>query len=1085
MSHSVHSVANTQQAQFDRPGDTAEVRAMVDQLYPSLTFLMRHEANRRRFLQLMGASLSLAGLSGCRWPKEEILPYADQPDNRTPGVAVQYATTIDIAGAATGLLVTSYDGRPIKIEGNPDHPNSRGKTNAWQQASLLDLYDPDRSSLPHERSGPSLAPRNWEQCAKFVDEHFSLVRKAKGDGLVVIVGASASPSRAEWLAQLQSQLPKSRIFEYETISHDNQREGARIAYGRPLQAVLDLSKAKRIVTLDADLLMHHPQSLTIAAEFADGRRVEHGTLSRLVAFESNFTATGSMADDRYPLPSSQIGLIALSLLREVQQLAGESSAALANLPSLGALESVVQDLAADLWQHRGQSLVVAGDQQLAEVHAAVQQLSTLLESTGATLQLCDVADAQRPTHAAALAQWKQLLDEGKVESLLIMDSNPVATVAEAWNLGEAIARVPNSIHLGLYRDETAQCCQWHLPQAHYLESWNDARDPQGYYSLVQPLIDPFYDGKTAAEILSWLVTGQTTSAYELTKRSFSREWATIDGNQSQPDQATIEAAWKQTLHDGVLAHSKRPVVKPPVLELTGEVVDRLVQTAVGRVEGAFEVNFVRDASLLDGRWANNGWLQELPDPITKLTWDNAALLSKVDAARLGVKTPGDVLRIEANGATLEIPAFPLAGHARGAITLALGYGRSAAAGVVANGVGTDVRSLMPQQGSRIHGARITATGQHLRLALSQDNPAIQSKIGQAEKLRRVREELIKTATVEQYQANPVFAKTHVHHAPLWQEWSYEAGHKWGVSVDLSACIGCGGCVVACQAENNVAVVGKDEVAVGRIMHWLRIDRYVDEGPAVDQPGELATNENDWTSNALFDSSVRLHHQPMTCQQCESAPCEQVCPVAATVHDTEGLSVMVYSRCVGTRYCNNNCPFRVRRFNWFWNHHGPSHPRSREPLTPMEQMAHNPRVTVRSRGVMEKCSFCSQRINVAKIQAKNSGRDRLTDGEVTPACAQACPTQAIVFGDLNDPSSKVRKCHEDPRAYELLPELNLKSRLMYLAKLTNPSHRQANASEPQPGSSHVPNEEVHTTKQANSLVDKQIAQFEQNESSSHD
>ncbi|MFC1757781.1 4Fe-4S dicluster domain-containing protein, partial [Planctomycetota bacterium] len=439
----------------------------------------------------------------------------------------------------------------------------------------------------------------------------------------------------------------------------------------------------------------------------------------------------------------------------------------------------------------------------------------------------------------------------------------------------------------------------------------------------------------------------------------------------------------------------------------------------------FEITFVEDYSVYDGRFANNAWLQELPDPITKLTWDNAALIAPEDAAQLGVKELGDVIRI-AN--SLEIPAYPVPGHARGSITLPLGYGREF--GVVAKTAGVRTSAVLPSSGGKtLAGVQVTATGRHAELALSQDNPDIRSKVGDEESSRRVAEELIKVASIGDFTNDPTFAKTDVHSQPLWKNWSYEDGRKWGMAVDLSACIGCSGCVLACQAENNIPVVGKEEIAIGRDMHWIRVDRYFQERES-DQDSQQADTPNK-------ASDVQVLHQPMTCHHCETAPCEQVCPVAATVHDQEGLSVMVYSRCIGTRYCNNNCPFKVRRFNWFWNHHGPQHPRSKEELTEVEKMVHNPEVTVRSRGVMEKCSFCSQRINAVKIRAKNEQWDHIPDGMITPACAQACPTDAIVFGDLNDPESRVRQLHNDPRSYEILPELNLKSRLLYLAKLTNP------------------------------------------------
>ena len=1044
---------------LDELAGTPTFQKFVAAEFPSLAPQFADATTRRQFLKVMGASLALAGLAGCRWPKENIVPATRQPLDRIPGVPVQYATTFELGGVATGLLVTSYDGRPIKIEGNEKHPFSRGKTNHWMQASILDLYDPDRSQRPVERrpaDGAVAAYRTWDEFEAFTREHFSQRRAVGGAGLAVLSEASSSPSLADMRTRWARVVPQARWYEHELLSRTNELEGARLAFGKPYRTLLRLDQADVIVSLDSDFLMTHPAAVKYAGDFAARRRADDGTMNRLYVLESGLSVTGSNADQRYALRSSAIKNAALLLAQHLSHLPVLQRAALLRADQVQPTAELpfLAGIAADLAGHQGRSVVIAGPQQPAEVHALVHWLNAALGNVGQTVTYVEEPGA--PVHT--LAELCEQMHAGAVDTLLILGGNPVHGAPVDVRFQEALAKVKTSIHLSQYDNETSHSCTWHVPQAHYLEAWGDAQAWDGTASLIQPLIEPFYGGRTSIELLALISGDDRTKGYEIVRRTFSQV-----RQDSTAGAADFETAWKHALHDGVVPDSVWPAQQPTLLNLnTPEPpawAARVQRGGAPAAPGEWEIVFAPDYSLHDGRFANNAWLQEMPDPITKLTWDNAALSSAADAEKLGLKTYGDVVRIEHDGRTLDLPAYILPGHADGSITLPVGYGRGPFAGVVADGAGLDVCKLRTSAAPFIAtGAKVTATGRHYDLASTQDHHAIQSKVGDEEIQNRIGL-LVHEATLAHYQKHPDFA-AHAVHLPvlqsLWQEKEYK-DHKWGLSIDLSACIGCSACVVACQAENNVPVVGKDEVLRGREMHWLRVDRYFKKGikgsrdqgikdVSTSQPAHL-----DPLIPRSLDPSISVVHQPMMCVHCENAPCEQVCPVAATVHDEEGLNVMVYNRCVGTRYCSNNCPFKVRRFNWFFNHHGPSHPRSikgdafhmpgklkEQPLTDLEKMVNNPSVTVRSRGVMEKCTYCTQRISAVKIKAKNERWDRIPDGLITPACAQACPTDAIVFGDLNDPTSRVRKLHDHQRSYAPLAELNIKPRTKYLARLSNPA-----------------------------------------------
>ncbi len=1037
---------------LDELADTPAFRQWLESEFPHLPAEFVDGPSRRQFLKLMGASLAFAGLAGCRWPKETIVPATRQPGDRVPGVPVQYATVFEIGGAATGLLVTSYDGRPIKIEGNEKHPFSRGKTNHWMQAGILDLYDPDRGRWPVHRGGrrrpageaagetpvpPGSGSRTWAEFEAFAKEHFGALRAHGGAGLAVLTEMSSSPSLREMQGRFLTAFPQAAWYEYEPLSRDNEREGARRAFGRPLRTHLHLDQADVVVSFDDDFLMTHPAAVKYAGDFAARRRADDGRMNRLYVFEAGLTVTGSMADHRYAVRPSQIGRV----LEELAVVLGDRlGTPILNGEPVGespVARVQIEALAADLHAHVGKCLLTVGPQQPPEVHALAHAVSAALRAHGVTITFTDDPDPQRPTHFDAIKTLAERAKAGEIETLVILGGNPVFDAPADLGFAHLLPTIACSIHLSLYDNETSQVCTWYLPRAHYLEAWGDGLAWDGTLGIAQPLIEPLYAGRSPIELLALLCSDPLTNGYDIVRRTFGNAFDFGVNRQE---------LWERSLHDGVVPDTAWPVVTPtrsagPPNPAPGANAD-------------FEIAFSPDYSVYDGRFANNGWLQEWPDPITKLTWGNAALISPADAAKLGVRRNGDMLRVAGDAGAMEVPAFILPGHAEGSVTLPLGGGREPAAGAVASGAGFNTCVLRTSKSPWIvTGVKVAALGKHSDLATTQDHHAIRSAVGDEETQRRAGV-LVREATLAHYRAHPDFAQ-HVVHLPqlksLWQEKEY-TGHRWGMAIDLSACIGCGACVIACQAENNIPVVGKDEVLMGREMHWIRVDRYFREDS---RGGSSAGPEPARRGGSPASSGVDVFHQPVTCVHCENAPCEQVCPVAATVHDEEGLNVMVYNRCIGTRYCSNNCPFKVRRFNWFYNHHGPRHPRSQADgkskapgllkqaeLSEIEKLRHNPEVTVRSRGVMEKCTFCVQRINAVKIKARNERWAKVPDGLIVPACAQACPTDAIVFGDLNDPDSRVRKLHEHNRAYHLLAELNIKPRTAYLAKLRNPAESES-------------------------------------------
>lgn len=948
---------------------------------------------RRTFLSLMGASLALGGLVGCRRPVEQILPYSRAPEEVIPGQPLFFATALPMMGTAFGVLVESHEGRPTKIEGNPRHPESLGATTLYTQAAVLDLYDPDRSTSPREGANA----RSWDDAAAFLRAEGDKLRGRNGKGLTILTEAHRSPTLAALLADLRKRLPDARVVRYESFSRDAAREGARLAFGRPLETSLDLTKARVIVALDADLFGSDGSPVKQARGFAAGRAVDKDpqAMNRLYAVESTFTITGASADHRLRIQSRKIPAFAFALAAEL----GKRGIAI-DADVLKALDGksegldakatkYVAAIAADLAANRGQGAVVAGRSQPKEVHALAHLINHALDNMGRAVRLVAPFDESREG-PEALVELARSIERGEVEMLLILGGNPVFDAPADARFADALAKVPVSLHASTHVDETSERSRWHLNRAHPLESWNDVRAEDGTASIAQPLIAPLFGGRTDAEVIE-LLLGGTRTAYDLVRAT----WLTGEGVRR------TEQDIRRALHDGVVAGTQLP--DEQLTATPQAAVEALRAFAPAAAEG-LEVTFRPDLHAWDGRFANNGWLQELPHPMTKLTWGNGACLSPSTAARLNVKD-GDVVTLSGAGAQVRIPVVVAPGQADDSVAISVGQGRRAQLRV-GRGVGVDTTPLRKSDAFAVAGGfSIEKTGEVVALARTQEHFVMEGR------------PLAREGTLAELQSDPEFAKKQVHVPALFslfKEPNRRQGHAWGMSIDLNACIGCNACVVACQAENNIPVVGADGVRETREMHWLRIDRYY-QGTNPDEPESI--------------------QQPLPCQHCENAPCEQVCPVAATAHSPEGLNDMAYNRCVGTKYCANNCPYKVRRFNFF--EYG-------EPDSEHRKMQYNPNVTVRSRGVMEKCSFCVQRINHAKIEAKREGRDQVKDGEVVTACQGACPTRAIVFGDLNDQQSQVSVTSASPRGYRMLDEINTKPRVTYLAKIRNRNPELADA-----------------------------------------
>jgi molybdopterin-containing oxidoreductase family iron-sulfur binding subunit len=993
------------------------------------------EATRRQFLRVMGASLALAGAQGCdtQQPAEAIVPYVQQPEYLVPGKPLYYATAMEHDQSAHGLLVESHMFRPTKVEGNPLHPavpeimraaNDQyeeqadgriryGPTTPYAQSSVLTLYDPDRSQVLQQRG----EIHTWENFVAALRGRVDQVRDKQGAGISILTETALSPALRSQIVTLQAELPQLRWYQWEPLHCDHAILGSRMAFGEDLLPYFHVDQAEVIVALDADFLATGRQSVRAAHAFAHARQAAGtagNSMNRLYVLETAYTLTGSAADHRLPVRPDEIEAFARLLAANLGLdggLAGDKAAD----ERLGQWTQVIAD---DLRQARESgrgSLILAGRWQSPAVHALVHWMNSELGNVGRSLEYRRPS-GQSSLQTQAIGELVAAMQDGSVESLLILGGNPAYTAPADLDFSQRLAQVPFTAHLSLYRDETSAMCDWHVPQAHYLESWSDTQAEDGTVSIIQPLIAPLYGGKTAHEVLGTLSGAADTGAYERIREYWRTQW-----EQSADGELSFDERWQAALHDGVIAGTAQ---EPIQVSIRGELAKELAGGATGGSASSIESSieepsteeavtsaarglvaaFRPDPSVWDGRFANNAWLQELPRPFTKLTWDNAAVISPATARAQQLRA-GDVVAVSAGERQVRIPVWVLPGQPDGIVGLHVGYGRTRA-GEVGNGVGTNVYPLRTSDAQWFVPVTLRKVGEQHSFATTQHHHLMEGR------------HLVRHGTLEEYRGHPEhppFVHPPHFHAPAPEETLYPQpdydGYKWGMSIDLSKCIGCSACVLACQAENNVPAVGKDQVAAGREMHWLRIDHYYSGPP--DAP-----------------DSVESFHQPMLCQHCEYAPCEVVCPVFATTHSSEGLNEMTYNRCVGTRYCSNNCPYKVRRFNFF-----DYNALLRE--TPILQLLPNPDVTVRSRGVMEKCTFCVQRISQARIHAEKNGR-RIHDGEVVTACQAACPSEAIVFGDLNDHSSRVREHSASPLGYGVLAELNTRPRITYLAAVKNPN-----------------------------------------------
>jgi molybdopterin-containing oxidoreductase family iron-sulfur binding subunit len=1081
--------------------DAPEFEEFVKQEYPQHAEVWEDGLSRRHFIKIMGASLALAGLSGCViQPPEKIVPYVRQPEELIPGKPLFFATAMTLGGIGVGLLARSNEGRPTKIEGNPEHPGSLGATDVLAQASLLNMYDPDRSQeILHLGTSAT-----WQDFIRQLRTRIDENRADGGAGIRFLTETITSPTLIGQMRQLLTELPNARWYQYEPVNDDNAMAGAKMAFGTPVQTVYRFENADRVLSLNSDFLSGF--NVGYVKNYAKKHNVSNEKLdmNRLYMVETTLTVTGAKADHRLAVKPSQMGEIAKAIAGALG-VAGASGTGLTERQM-----SWIAAMARDLQAARGRSIVIPGGNQPAIVHALAHAMNAALGNVGQTVTYTDAF--QPNADVSQIDQLRRLISEidgGAVRMLVVMGGNPAYTTPADLKLSkERMDKIPFRLHLGQYFDETAEMCHWHVSEKHYLEAWSDTRAYDGTVTIIQPLVKPLYDSRSAHELVQlffrenferndldivrdfWQRQGfrtpgntattgatgtgtttapttgggnnantsqqqqqprpqaqaspatsantsaatqppnaqtsaspATTGAVGTTTTTTAQSNANGGGAQNANNTTTgnFEDQWRRAVHNGLIPNTfgaTRTVAVNPAFLTQPE--------AKPTGGGSLEISILPDQNVYDGRFANNGWLQELPRPITKTTWENIAFISPNTARRLGLNQTGrdynpmtgagegtsfintyggnlysDLARLTYQGAEMSkpVPVWIVPGQPDDTVTIFLGYGRTRA-GRIGTGLGYNAYEVMRSDALSYGLGELTKTGEQTQIASTQTHFSMEGR------------DVLRVYNREAFEQNPKMGKQHdEYEKSMYPRFDYSDRnapwrHKWGMTIDLNACVGCNACVVACQSENNIPVVGKEQVSRSREMHWLRIDAYY-SGTDVDNPDGP-------------------HFQPVLCQQCEQAPCEVVCPVHATVHSAEGLNDMVYNRCVGTRYCSNNCPYKVRRFNFLlyqdWN-------------TPQYKLMRNPEVTVRSRGVMEKCTYCTQRIAKARIEAEKDGR-RVHDGEATTACQTVCPADAIVFGDLNDPHSRVSQMKRDHRDYVLLNELNTQPRTTYLAALKN-------------------------------------------------
>jgi molybdopterin-containing oxidoreductase family iron-sulfur binding subunit len=961
---------------LDQLADTKEFQESLHREFPPGASELKN-FDRRDFLKIMGASLALASMPACtRQPIEKIVPYVKQPEELIPGKPLFFATAMTLGGFATGLLAESHEGHPTKIEGNPDHLASLGATNIFHQAALLDLYDPDRSQAVLKNGEIN----SWENFLSELNGVLQSQQTKNGGGVRILTETISSPTLHFQIQELLKKFLNAKWHQFEPINRDNFFEGSKIAFGEIVETQFHFGKAKIILSLDSNFLFSHPNSVRYARDFAERRRARfpQTEMNRLYVVESSPTVTGSNADNRLPVRAGEIEIFARSLAEKLGAISTSESQT-----QNSQFENWVSVVAEDLLQKRGASIVIAGENQPPQVHALAHLLNHFLGNVGSTVTFTESAEANPTNQTESLRELVKTLKQNEVDALIILGGNPGFNAPADFQFANNLSRAKFKVHLSSDANETSALCDWHIPQNHFLESWSDARAFDGTISIVQPLILPLYAGKSAHEILDAMLSPPGRSDYDIVH----------DFWQSQNPGNDFEKQWRQNLHDGLIQNSVLPTKNVSLKQFP-------IQSAISNRQSAIEITFRPDSTIYDGRFANNGWLQELPKPVIKLVWDNAALISPALAEKEKLSN-GDVVEIELENRKLKIPVWITPGQSENSIALQFGYGRKNV-GHVGNKTGFNVYPLRTSNALYFaDGATWKKAGEHYPLATTQTQHTVDSEDRQ----------ILREGTFDEFQKDSDFVQKNSESPSesetLFnpQEFKYD-GYRWGMAIDLSACIGCSACTIACQAENNIPVVGKTEVARGRVMHWIRVDNYFRGAPA----------------------NPEMTHQPVPCMQCENAPCEVVCPVGATLHDKEGLNLQVYNRCVGTRYCSNNCPYKVRRFNFF---------EYADYKTPSLKPMWNPNVTVRWRGVMEKCTYCIQRISAARINSEEQNR-KIRDGEIKTACQQVCPAQAIVFGDIGDPNSRVSKLKSHKLNFSMLGELNTRPRTTYLAKLRNPN-----------------------------------------------
>jgi molybdopterin-containing oxidoreductase family iron-sulfur binding subunit len=973
----------------DELANTPEFQAAVEKEFPGSPHGWGDEVSRRGFLKFMGASAALAGLAGCtKQPDEPIYPYIKAPEDLILGKPMYFATAHPFVTGAVPLLVKTDQFRPIKIDGNPEHPYNQGGSDPFTQATLLDLYDPDRSQHVTYRG----ENREWAEFA--VELRNKVISTKDGTGIYFLSETITSPTLARQWSEVKKAYPKATLVQYDPAVEGMHLEGG-------ISMRYTLADADVIVSLDADFLSgaSFPGFHKLVREYAE-RRKDPTKLNRLYAIESTPTTTGLKAEHRLGLRASEIPAFAAELAKAV----GVNGVEVPAYAWTDEQKKFLAALAKDLKAHAGKSVVIPGLYQDASVTALAAAINSVLGNKSVTLGIDILTSSGDSTQIADLKSLVSDLNAGKVDWLVIMNANPIYNAPADLGFANAFEKAKVTAHLGSHLDETGQNAQWHIPSAHFLESWSDARAYDGTVSIVQPMIDPLYGGKTAHHFFQALLDEPGLSPYEAVRTT----WRPIIEKLGD-----FEKNWRKALHQGWV--EKLNTLTSP--ENPFAIQAGALKAPAPAPKESLEIIFRPDPNVYDGRWSNVGWLQELPKPVTNLSWDNAALVSGATLTKYGLEED-DIVELTVNGRKVNAPVIVVPGHPDNSVTVHLGYGRSFA-GRVGSGAGFNAYLIRTSDApfyavgsmKKVEGKwGLAVTKSHFqdhrpKLFGGQGNGNNSLEADEAISERGI----IRYATLDEYKADPGFAnegpgreKTDKSNT-LFPNWEYK-DNAWGMSIDMNSCVGCNACIIGCYAENNIAVVGKQQVRIGRNLQWLRIDTYFE--------GDLA--------------APRAHFQPMACQHCENAPCEQVCPVGATVHTPEGLNAMVYNRCVGTRYCSNNCPYKVRRFNFLLYS---------DFETESLKLMRNPDVTVRSRGVMEKCSYCLQRISAAKIEADKENR-AIRDGEVVTACQQACPAQAISFGNINDKQSKVAKLQADERSYQVLADLNTRPRTKYVAAVLN-------------------------------------------------